>query len=205
MHQKTRPSLVQTMACCLSTQSSEPMMVYCQLNPWETRTTRTPAFWGYSPLPHDYPYYWFILDPKSKEEKVKVTNLKNLPKLNFLRFRNNHYMRHTFWSCLISCANMKWIRRVLLKIQSGHDSVHRQTDGQTDGQTEGRRDGQGETSIPPFNFVEARGIKINAIWIKNWLLLFKKIHMKLASAKYWPLCLGFNLLNLEGLRHPMRF
>ena len=23
-----------------------------------TRTTRTPAFWGYPPTPHDYPYYW---------------------------------------------------------------------------------------------------------------------------------------------------
>ena len=33
---------------------------------------------------------------------------------------------------------MKWIRWVLLKIQSGHDSVHRRTDE------------QGETSIPPF-------------------------------------------------------
>ena len=35
-------------------------------------------------------------------------------------------------------SNMKWIRRALLKIQSGHNSVHRRTDG------------QGETSIPPF-------------------------------------------------------
>ena len=41
-------------------------------------------------------------------------------------------MWHTFLSCLIRCANMKWIRRVLLKIQSGHVSVHRQTDGSTD-------------------------------------------------------------------------
>ena len=39
-----------------------------------TRTTRTPAFWGYPPPPHDYPYHWVILDPKSKEDKVKVTN-----------------------------------------------------------------------------------------------------------------------------------
>ena len=37
----------------------------------QTRTTRTP---------HDYPYHWVILDPKSKEDKVKVTNLKNSPK-----------------------------------------------------------------------------------------------------------------------------
>ena len=99
-----------------------------------TRTTRTPAFWGYSPQPHDYPFYWVILDPKSEEDKVKVTNLKNSPK-----FWNKHYTRHTFWSCLIRCANMKWIRWVLLKIQSGHDSVHRRTDG------------QGETSIPPHS------------------------------------------------------
>ena len=47
---------------------------------FETRTTRTPAFWGYPPPPHDYPYHWVILDPKSKEDKVKVTNLKNSPK-----------------------------------------------------------------------------------------------------------------------------
>ena len=47
-------------------------------------------------------------------------------------------MRHTFWSCLIRCANMKWIQWVLLKIQSRHDSVHRRTDR------------KGETSIPPF-------------------------------------------------------
>ena len=41
------------------------------------------AFWGYPPPPHYYPYYWFILDPKSKQDKVKLTNLKNLP--NFYR------------------------------------------------------------------------------------------------------------------------
>ena len=34
-----------------------------------------------TPLPpHDYPFHWVILDPKSKEDKVKVTNLKNSPK-----------------------------------------------------------------------------------------------------------------------------
>ena len=29
------------------------------------------------PPPHDYPYHRVILDPKSKEDKVKATNLKN--------------------------------------------------------------------------------------------------------------------------------
>ena len=51
----------------------------------KTRTTRTPAFWGYPPPPHDYPYHWVILDPKSKEDKVKVTNLKNSPKFQILK------------------------------------------------------------------------------------------------------------------------
>ena len=97
----------------------------------QTRTTRMPAFWGYPTPPHDYPYHWVILDPKSKENKVKVTNLKNSSKFQIFEYRNGHYTRHTFWSCLIRCANMKWIRWVLLKIQSGHDSVHRRTDGRT--------------------------------------------------------------------------
>ena len=65
---------------------------------------------------------------KSKEDKVKVTNLKNSPKFEYW---NKHYTQHISWSCLIRCANMKWIRWVLLKIQSRHDSVHRQTDRQT--------------------------------------------------------------------------
>ena len=41
-----------------------------------------------SPL-HDYPHYWVILDPKSKEDKVKVTNSKNSPKLQMLEFWTN--------------------------------------------------------------------------------------------------------------------
>ena len=72
---------------------------------------------------------------KSKEAKVQVTNLKNSPKFQIFELWNKHYTRHTFWSCLIRCANMKWIRQILLKIQSGHDSVHRRTDGWTNRQT----------------------------------------------------------------------
>ena len=105
------------------------------MQPDKTRTTRMPAFWGYPPPPHDYPYHWGILDPKSKEDSVKVTNLKNSPKFQIFEFWNKHYTQHTLWTCLIRCANMKWIRWVLLKIQSGHDSVHRQTDGRTDRRT----------------------------------------------------------------------
>ena len=52
-------------------------------------------------------------------------------KIQILKFCNKLYTWHTFWSCLIICINMKWIQQVLLKIQSGQDSIHRQTDGQT--------------------------------------------------------------------------
>ena len=61
-------------------------------------------------------------------------------KFQIFEFCNGHYSRHIFWSCLIRCATMKWIRWIFLKIQSGHDSVHRRTDGQTDGRTDGQMD-----------------------------------------------------------------
>ena len=58
--------------------------------------------------------YLNLLDPKSKQDKVKVTNLKNLPKLQIFEFRMKQtYTPHTFCSCLIRCVNMKWIRQVL--------------------------------------------------------------------------------------------
>ena len=126
----------------------------------KTRATRTPAFWGYPFLPHDYLYYWVILDPKSKEDKVKVRNLKNLPKLRFFLLLKQTDTKHTFWNCLIRCVNMKWICRVLLKIQSGHDSVHRRTDRRTDGQMDRWTD-KVKPVYPSFNLVEAGGIIIS--------------------------------------------
>ena len=105
-------------------------------------------FWGCPPPPHDYPYYWVILDPKSKEDKSNFEFCKKLD------------TPHTFWSCSIRCANMKWIPWVLLKIQSGHDSVHRWKDRRTDG--------QGETSIPPFNFIEAGDITRTTRTLAFW-------------------------------------
>ena len=73
------PTLVQIMAWrCQG--STKPLSE-------STRTTRTPAFWGYPPPPHDYLYYWpvhfksqvhtidqFISDPKSKQgESRKIS------------------------------------------------------------------------------------------------------------------------------------
>ena len=79
------------------------------------------ALWGHHPPPYGYPYHWFILDSNSNQDKVTLTNVNDLPKLQILTILKNCYMCHTFWSCLIKCVNMKWIQQVLLKILSGHD------------------------------------------------------------------------------------
>ena len=75
-----------------------------------TRTTRTPAFWGYPPPPHDYPYYWpvhfesqvhtidqFISDPKSKQGE----NRKIIEKLKFCYKLNT---QHTPLMVVIICG-----------------------------------------------------------------------------------------------------
>ena len=94
------------------------------------RATRMPAFWEYPPPLHDdYTFYWFIWDPKSKQDKVKVTNLNKLPNIYILEFCKNLYMEHTFCSCLMRCINMKWIQKV--EDTEQHHSIHRQMDRRT--------------------------------------------------------------------------
>ena len=136
-----------------------------------TRPTKTPAFWGYPPLPHDYSYYWVIMDPKSKEDKVKVINLKNLPKCQFFLFWNKLYTWHTLWSCLITCANMKWSDEYCWRYRPDPTLS---TDGQTDGQTD-----KVKPVYPSFNFVEAGrgGIISNIQWVKIYLLTAQVISM----------------------------
>ena len=103
-------------------------------------------------ITHTIASYWI---PSQKMTKSKLQILKIRQNFWIFEFWNGLYTRHTFWSCLIRCANMKWIRWVLLKIQSGHDSVHRRTDGRTDRRT----DGQGDTSIPPYQLRWSGGYK----------------------------------------------
>ena len=43
---------------------NENLVHSCTLSD-ETRTTRTPAFWGYPPPPHDYPHFWDICQRSS--------------------------------------------------------------------------------------------------------------------------------------------
>ena len=49
-----------------------------------TRATRKPAFWEYPPLPHDYPYYWFLSDSVKTRQSYKLK--KNMPKIQIFEF-----------------------------------------------------------------------------------------------------------------------
>ena len=111
------------------------------LRPIKTRTTRTPAFWGYPPPPHDYPYHWVILDPKSKEDKVKVTNLKKFAKIS------------NFWilkRALHTTHHLKLLNK-MCKYEMDSMSIVEYTERtRFCPPTDSRTDGQGDTSIPPF-------------------------------------------------------
>ena len=63
----------------------------------------------------------------------KFTNIKHSRKSQNAKFgiKKNHRVTHVQYS-LIRCVNMKWIKIVLWKIQSGYDSHHRRADGQRD-------------------------------------------------------------------------
>ena len=97
-------------------------------------TTRTPAFWGYPSTPYDCLYYWAILDPKSEEDKVKVTNLKNSSKFQTLHM--THLLKLLDKMCKYEMDPMSIVE----------DTERTRFGPQTDRWT----DGQGETSIPPF-------------------------------------------------------
>ena len=49
-----------------------------------TRTTRTPAFWGYPPPPHDYPHYWI---PSQKNNRSRTENVTE--QTRFSKSRSN--------------------------------------------------------------------------------------------------------------------
>ena len=67
------------------------------------------------PPPLHYAYYWFILDPKSKQDKVKVTHFKNLPKLQMCKYERD-------LASIVEDTDRKWF------------CPH--TDGRTDGHTD---------------------------------------------------------------------
>ena len=130
------------------------------LNADKTRTTRMPVFWGYPPPPHDYPYYWVILDLKSKEDKVKVRNLKNLPKWQILNFETN----------FIHMTHLLKLLDKMCKDEMDQTSIFEDTERT---RLCPQTDGQGETNIPHFQLCWSRGYK-NVLEIINSLTEFEQ-------------------------------
>ena len=106
--------------------------------PKSTRTTRTPAFWGYPPPSHDYPYYGVILDIKSKEDKVKVTNKKK----KIAKITNVWILKQTLHATHIVKLLVKMCKYEMDPTSIVEDTERTRFCPQTDR--------QGETSIPHF-------------------------------------------------------
>ena len=67
-------------------------------------------------ITHTIESYWIQV----RRRQSQNYKFKEFAKISNVLILNKHYTWLTFWSCLIRCANMKWIRWVLLKIQDGH-------------------------------------------------------------------------------------
>ena len=107
------------------------------------------------PPPHYYPCYWVKLDPKSKEDKVKVTNLKNSPKFKILK------------QALHATHLLKLLDK-MCKYEMDPTSIIEDTERtRFCPQTNRRTDRQMDKVKPvysPFNFVEAGGITSKYQW-----------------------------------------
>ena len=93
----------------------------------QTRTTRTPAFWGYPRqlmIIHTIGSYRIPSQKKTKS-KLQIKDFAKIANLWILEL----YTWHAIWSCLIRCANMKWIWQVLWRYRA--DTIL-STEGQMD-------------------------------------------------------------------------
>ena len=115
----------------------------------KTRTTRTPAFWGYPQPPNDYPYHWVILDPKSKRRQSQSYKFKKFAKISNFRILKRalhatHLLKLLDKMCKYEMDPMSIVE------DTERTRFCPQTDRRTDGRTDRRTDGQGDTSIHPF-------------------------------------------------------
>ena len=111
-----------------------------------------PVFWGCPLPPHDYPYYWVILNPKSKEDKVKVIDLKECAKiLNFLILTQSLHATRLLKLLDKMCKYEMELTCIV------EDTERTRFCPQTDRRT----DRQGQTSIPLSTSLKRGDIKIS--------------------------------------------
>ena len=131
----------------------------------ETRTTRTPAFWGYPLPPHDHQYHGVILDPKSKEDKVKVTNLKNSAKFQWIltqTLHTTHLLKLLDKMCKYKTDPMSIVE----------DTERTRFCPQTD---------KVKPIYPPFNFVEVGGIIMRKRDVKEQQYFGSHLHLRMTE------------------------
>ena len=122
------------------------MTPYYVTRPRWTRTTRTPAFWEYPHRPMiSHTTDQSIFDPKSKQDKVKVTNLKNLPKSK--TFWKKKKTLHTTQLKLLYNMYKHEMDPVSILEDAERTRFCPQTDRRADGGTRWNK-------YTPFNFVE---------------------------------------------------
>ena len=137
----------------------------------QTRS-RTPAFWGYPLLCHGYPHYSLILDPKWKD-KIKVTILKNLPKIQIFEFWREKKTFQVIHSLLLDKMSKYEMDLASIVEDTERTRFHPQTDRWTDGQV--------ETSIPPFQHSLSGGIKRT----RGLSVYIAPLHIQIMMTKVW--------------------
>ena len=108
----------------------------------------------FSQMSHDYPYYWFTSDPKSKQDKDKIANFRKLAKIHSFKFCKKRHTQHTFSTRLI--------------ISKKNEMDPTRTVGATERTRDaGRTDGRSETNTLQLRF--AGGIiVIKTRYIFKW-------------------------------------
>ena len=108
--------------------------------------------WGNLLLPHDYPYYW----PVYIGSQVKVTNLKNLPKLKFLILKKTLDPTNLLKLLDKMCKYEKDPASIVEDTEQKRFCPHtnRRTDGQTD---------KVKPVYPPSTWL-SEGYKVQWLW-----------------------------------------
>ena len=128
-----------------------------KIDPVKTRTTRTPAFWGYPPLPHDYPYYWPVHIGFKTRQSQSYKSKEFAKTSNFKILKKNWHATHLLKLHNKMCKYEIDLASIVEDIERTRfcPQTDRRTDRQTDRQTEGK---QGETSTPPSTSLRGVGV-----------------------------------------------
>ena len=141
-----------------------------------TRTTRTPAFWGYPPPPNDYPYHWVYIGSQVKRRQSQSYKFKKFAKIsNFWILKRALHATHL----------LKLLDKMCTYEMDPMSIVEDTERTRFCPQTDRRTDGQGDTSIPPFQLRWSGGYNKDV----SGMSIFLSISLTISCLKeeYWCL------------------